>query len=93
YYFGNPLAIDPSDNVYVTGVTQSSDFPTTPGAYDTTHNGLDDVFISKFNFGALPSIPSQSQGQGSGTNNHGTSNAPGLKNAPGIQNTPGLQRR
>ncbi|MBI5893097.1 MAG: SBBP repeat-containing protein, partial [Deltaproteobacteria bacterium] len=83
--WSSSIAIDQSGNVYVSGATQSPDFPTTPGAYDTTYNGDDDVFISKFNFGTLPSLPSQSQGQGSGTNNQGTSNAPGLQTAPGLQ--------
>lgn len=41
----------------------------------------------------LPSTPSQSQGQGSGTNNQGTSNATGLQNAPGVQTAPGLQKK
>jgi len=34
-------------NAYITGYTNSSDFPTTPGAYDTTYNGYYDAFMSK----------------------------------------------
>jgi len=42
------VAVDGDGNIYVTGGTRSADFPTTGGAYDTTHNGDYDVFVVKF---------------------------------------------
>ena len=33
------------ERILVAGITSSSDFPTTPGAYDTTPNGSSDVFV------------------------------------------------
>ncbi|MGY5861321.1 MAG: SBBP repeat-containing protein [Candidatus Thorarchaeota archaeon] len=44
---GYSITLDSSDNAYVTGYTQSANFPTTPGANDTSHNGNYDVFILK----------------------------------------------
>ncbi|HEX3033822.1 MAG TPA: SBBP repeat-containing protein [Thermodesulfobacteriota bacterium] len=41
------ITLDPSGNVYVSGFTQSSDFPTTLGAFDISYNGREDAFVSK----------------------------------------------
>lgn len=39
--------LDGSGNVFVSGFTYSSDFPTTANAYDETHNGGSDKFVAK----------------------------------------------
>src|SRR5437867_715938 len=56
YQFGWSLAVDEGGSAYLAGETNSTDFPTTPGAFDRTFNSyygplLDfpDVFIAKLN--------------------------------------------
>jgi hypothetical protein len=41
------IALDSEGNAVLTGMTQSADFPATPGSYDVTFNGNFDVFIAK----------------------------------------------
>lgn len=60
YFGGNDstsfssLAVDCNDYVYVTGVTQSKDFPVTLNAYETKFiGGLSSAFISKFNLNKI----------------------------------------
>lgn len=45
--WGEGIALDPDRNIYLTGITWSTNFPTTPGAYDTVVNGNGDAFVSK----------------------------------------------
>ncbi|OOP55044.1 MAG: hypothetical protein AYP45_17030 [Candidatus Brocadia carolinensis] len=46
--YGNSIAIDADQNIYVAGYTRSPNFPTTAGAFDVSYNA-DDIFVSKLN--------------------------------------------
>ncbi|MEQ1947581.1 MAG: SBBP repeat-containing protein [Bryobacteraceae bacterium] len=45
----NAITIDGSGNAYIAGVTNSTNFPTTAGAYQVTYNGFQDAFVAKIN--------------------------------------------
>jgi hypothetical protein len=45
---GQGVAVDTSGNAYVTGMTNSTDFPTTSGAFSTQSAGPQEAFIVKF---------------------------------------------
>src|SRR5205823_3119093 len=44
---GTGIAVDASGSAYLTGQTQSRDFPTTLGAFDTSLEGVFDGFVTK----------------------------------------------
>src|SRR5207302_5896927 len=47
---GFGIAVDSAGNAYVTGLTDSANFPTTPGAFQTTYGGGNaDAFVTKLN--------------------------------------------
>jgi hypothetical protein len=53
------IAADGMGRAYVTGLTSSTDYPTTPGAFDRTYNGFGDAFVTK-----LPTVESRAPGIG-----------------------------
>ena len=46
--FGNSIAVDSSNKAYVVGTTQSTDFPTTAGAFQPGSGSFQDAFVAKF---------------------------------------------
>jgi hypothetical protein len=60
------IAVDGSLNAYVTSRTFSSDFPTTPSAFDSTLGGTQDAFVTKLNTAGSALVYSTYLG-GSGT--------------------------
>ncbi len=47
YEAGNGITLDGSGAAYITGFTQSPNFPVTPGAFQTTYAGNQDAFVAK----------------------------------------------
>ena len=64
--FGQGIAVDPEGNAYVTGRTQSADFPATAGAFDTSQNGGDDAFVTVLNAAGSSLVYSTFLGGGGG---------------------------
>lgn len=61
--WGLSIAVERSGFVYVAGVTNSTDFPVTPGAFDTSYDGdcpgtgLCNVFVAKFDLRTTLNAP------------------------------------
>lgn len=63
YDEGKGIAVDAAGNAYVTGRTNSTDFPTTPGSFQTTGSG---IFVTKLSaLGNSPLVYSTYLGAGS----------------------------
>jgi hypothetical protein len=55
--WGYGIRLDPKGEVYVSGVTSSSNFPTTPGAFKSSSNGSVQTFVSKFALHPVDTTP------------------------------------
>src|SRR5262249_30731285 len=44
---GDGIAVDGAGNAYITGSTDSSDFPATPGAFQAGLRGFSDAYVAK----------------------------------------------
>ena len=64
--FGSGIAVDSENNAYITGSTDSCDFPTTTGCFDETIEGESDVFVCKVNQDGSNLMYSTFVGGGSG---------------------------
>ena len=51
--YPNSVIVDSICNIYITGITESSDFPLVD-PYDDSFNGLSDIFILTFSFDNIP---------------------------------------
>ena len=71
--YGGGIAVDGSGSAYVVGDTPSTNFPTTLGAFDTTHNGDSDAFVAKLAMGGTAATPTTTP---TATPTHAPTNTP-----------------
>jgi Beta-propeller repeat len=68
---GYGIAVDASGDAYVTGETSSANFPTIPGAFQTSYGGGGDAFVTKLNASGTGLVYSTYLGGSSGDNGYG----------------------
>jgi hypothetical protein len=93
------IEVDSGESAYVTGSTAAADFPTTPGAYDTTINGPSpyvDAYVTKLNPGGSSLAYSSFLGgatddsaYGIAVDSNGSAYVTGTTGAAGFPTTPG----
>jgi len=97
--YGGDVAVDGHGAAYVVGRTGSSDFPTTPGAFDVTYNGGSvyggDVFVVKINpdgtlaYAAFLGGSEGDYGYGIAVDGYGAAYVTGGTDSPDFPVTPG----
>jgi hypothetical protein len=92
---GNGIAVQ-EGRAYVTGNTQSTDFPTTPGSFDRTQNGSEDAYVTKLNasgsaldYSTLWGGAEQERGEGIAVDRRGRAYVTGLTDSTDFPTTRG----
>src|SRR5947208_3470273 len=93
---GNGIAVDATGNAYVTGLTFSTNFPTTPGAVRETFGGILDAFMVKLNpagtalvYSTFLGGSSLDEGFGIAVDTAGSAYVTGGTESPDFPTTPG----
>ncbi|MBI3293016.1 MAG: SBBP repeat-containing protein, partial [Elusimicrobia bacterium] len=91
------IAVDLDGTAYVTGQTNSPNFPTTPGAFQPTLGGVTDVFVTKVNPDGTALVYSTylggsnfNAGYGIAVDQDGTAYVTGLTASRNFPTTPGV---
>ena len=91
---GQAIAVDSSENVYIAGTTEATNFPATPGAWQTVFGGVADAFAAKLNatgqlvYASYLGGPGQETGTGIAIDSSGNAYISGYTSS-GFPTTPG----
>jgi len=94
---GGNIAVDSSGNAYVTGLTESPNFPTTSGSFQSAFGpGSRDVFITKLNptgsglvYSTFVGGSNEAAGSALALDSAGNAYVTGYTNSPNFPVTPG----
>lgn len=95
YDLADVIAVDAAGRTCATGHTTSNNFPTSPGAYDRSFNGENDVFVVKLNpagsqlvYGTFVGSPGWDLGNGIAVNSMGYTHVTGQTQGSEFPTTP-----